>query len=194
MVKLDRKYILEKLEKIEEKEQKIKFLDETIKKIKDEELKKELQSLLEEIKNPTIDEIVREERFSTIELKTPQIKPENLEQTIKEEPIIKKEETKERKYKQTIDYGIKKTTYEDTKIESPFFDQLKTRLDRAGLMPSNMIFTEKNVRDIKIYMSAMKIPEDKIEKYIDRIADIKNSLYEAKEKKLGMFNVEYERE
>ena len=58
-----------------------------------------------------------------------------------------------------------------------------------------MIFTNKNIKDIKIYMGKMDIQKDKIEKYVERITDLKHSLYDpVKAKKLDVFETEYERE
>lgn len=190
--KLDKKSILDKLEKIKESEEKIKFLRDIIEKLKDDELIEELKFLIEELKDPHIDEVFREEKFSNVEIKRP--KQENLEQTIKqEEPITKKEEVKEKKYTRVVEYGVKKTTYEKQKEESPFFDILKTKLDRAGLLPRDMIFNQNNIKDIKMYMQKMDIPEDRIERYVDKIADLKHELYDPiKSKKLGIFNIDYE--
>ncbi|MBU0930059.1 MAG: hypothetical protein KJ623_03220 [Nanoarchaeota archaeon] len=191
--KFDKKSILNKLEKIKKTEEKIKFLEDIIEKLNDDELKEELKFLIEEIKDPHIDEVIQEQRFSNIETKKPEIK-ENLEQTItREEPLIKKEEVKEKRYNPLAEYGVRKTTYEKEKTESPFFDILKVKLDRAGLLPRDMIFNENEIKSIRAYMQKMDIPEDRIERYVDKIADLKHELYDPiKAKSIKSFNVDYE--
>src|SRR3989344_3708997 len=187
--------ILEKLKKIKNKDAKIRFIENLVRKIKDREFIRILQELLEELKSPEIEQIVRQERFTAPEIKALP-KKETLEESIRrEEQKIKKEETKEKKYVSTLDYGSKRVKYQDTRVESPFFDKLKMRLDNAGLLPNDMIFTDKNIKDIKIYMGKMDIQKDKIEKYVERITDLKHSLYDpVKAKKLDVFETEYERE
>ncbi|MBS3163171.1 hypothetical protein J4427_00590 [Candidatus Woesearchaeota archaeon] len=193
---MDKKEILEKLSRIEKKEDKIKFLENTIKKLKDKELIKELLEVIEDIKEPDIEQVIREEKFTAPQLKSSEIKKENLEETVKrEEPVIKKD-IKEKKYVSTLDYGAgKRITYDNRNVESPFFDSLKMRLDRAGLLPNDMIFNERNINDIRLYMEKMDIPRDKIDRYVDRITDLKHTLYDpVKAKKLETFNTEYEAE
>ena len=177
---MDKKEILEKLSRIEKKEDKIKFLENTIKKLKDKELIKELLEVIEDIKEPDIEQVIREEKFTAPQLKSSEIK----------------KDIKEKKYVSTLDYGAgKRITYDNRNVESPFFDSLKMRLDRAGLLPNDMIFNERNINDIRLYMEKMDIPRDKIDRYVDRITDLKHTLYDpVKAKKLETFNTEYEAE
>lgn len=188
---VDKKSILKKLEDIEDLNEKIKFLEKIIKELKDKKLIEELKELIEDLKNPQ-EQLIRSE-FSNIKLKFP--KEQNLEQTIiREQPITEKKEDKKIDYL-TKDYNTKKDLYTDAKIESPFFNKIKMGLDNAGLLPKDMIFKENNIKDIKMYMEKMKLPEDKIEKYIDRIVDTKHELYNPEKiKKLGMFDIKYENE
>ncbi|MDD5649565.1 MAG: hypothetical protein PHF86_03995 [Candidatus Nanoarchaeia archaeon] len=189
----EKKTILKKLESIKELDKKIEFLENTIKNLKDKKLIEELKEILEELKFSE-PEFVSHEKFSNIKLKVPQ-KEQNLEETIiNEAPLVEREKTKETNYL-TNDYGTKKDLYKDAKIEGKFFDTLKSKLGNAGLLPNDMIFKENNINDIKLYMKGMNLPEDKIEKYVDRIIDLKHELYNSeKTKSIGMFNVEYERE
>lgn len=188
--------ILKVLNKIKKKEDKINFLEETIKKLRDKELIKELEELIEDVKEPDISEIVKEEKFPEVRISVPrEKKQETLEDAIaKEEPKIK-EAGGEKKYKPVI-YEARKQLYSDERIRKPeeiFFNSLKVKLDRVGLLPHDMIFNDKNIKDIKIYMQNMDLPDDKIEKYLDRIIDLKHELYKpVKGKDMGMFNVEYE--
>ena len=187
---VNKKEVFEKLGKIEKTEDKIKFLENILKRLKDKDFIKELQELLEELKEPEL-EFAKEEKFSVPQTKIEQ-KQENLEEFVRrEEPEVKKEETKEKKYVSDLDYGVKSVKYKDTRVESPFFDKLKMRLGNAGLLPNDMIFTDKNIKDIKLYMGKMDIPQDRIEKYVERITDLKHSLYDPVKTK-NTFEMEYE--
>lgn len=175
--------ILKKLEKIKGDDKKTKFLERVIKTLKDKELKKELQENLDDIQ----EEIKFKEEFSVPQTKTEKL-PENLEETIRKEPEpVKKEE---KKY-ETAKYESKRVLYK-TGEESPFFDELKFRLDKVGLLPNDMIFNDQNIKDIRMYMQKMDLPQQAIEKYIDKITDVKHNLYKGKD--INMFNMEYEKE
>lgn len=196
MVIMKKEDIVKVLDTIKKKEDKISFLEETIKKLKNKNLIEELEELIESIKSPDISNVVKEEKFSEVKLSLPkERKEENLEDAIaKEEPKIK-ETGEEKKYKPVV-YEARRQLYDDSRIRKPeeiFFDGLKSRLDKAGLLPNDMIFNDKNVKDIRIYMQNMNLPDDKVEKYLDKIIDLKHELYKAaKGKDIGIFNQEYE--
>ncbi len=172
--------ILKKLEKIKGEDKKTKFLERVIKTLKDKELKKELQENLDDLAQ---EEIKSKEEFSVPQIKTEK-SIENLEEVVKEESVKKEE----KKYEMTK-YEAKKGLYKT----GEFFDELKGRLDRVGLLPNDMIFNDKNIKDIRIYMQKMDLPQQTIEKYIDRITDVNHNLYKGT-KNVNMFDMEYEAE
>lgn len=117
---------LKELEKFETDEERLKYLEKYIKKIKDKNLKKEIKGLIEELKRKIINkdlfrDITRKEAFKEFESFEEEIKYEprrNLERDVGETPVTERREREEEPVKYELEKPVDQ--YRSYEIESPF--------------------------------------------------------------------------
>jgi len=155
MVDEELKKIIEELEEIEKIDDKIDYLEKTIKKTKDEELKEKLSLMLNAIKFPEKENIER--KFQEVE-ETPvyEEKAENLENLIERAPEVKKLEAEEDKNKKIEYWEVGEDLY-----ESPGIQRGRARKEEI-IFERGQLGTE----DIGKYTHAMDVGEN--EKFIGR--------------------------
>lgn len=183
MVKINE--ILEKIEKIESLQEKIKFVELMIENLehkeKDKELRKKLRDLvssLEELEEKKDNGFLDREN---INVSVEPVKQEkNLENEVSKEPVTREEKTEERKYVKTPLYQDQQK-YTTGRVDSSLLYKIEQGLERKNLIPEDRIFKSSDLKDIKMYMQNMGLTRNEISRFTKEITGFDLENYETKD-------------
>ncbi|MFA5175995.1 MAG: hypothetical protein WC413_01905 [Candidatus Nanoarchaeia archaeon] len=178
------KEILEKIEKIEDLSEKIKFIELMIVSLEqkgvDKNLRKKLQDMLSNLEE--FDEVKKEDisvkEDTSIDIPKREVNEENLENTVaKERTIERTEERLDNKYQSTSLY---QNETRDIGVDTTLLHKIEEGLQRYDLLPGDRIFNSEHIKGITHYMENMGLSQKQVTNFTEKITGF-SLKYEAKD-------------